>query len=66
MSQSLYENAKARAEHWLNSNIDDATREQVQKLLLSPDQKLLIDSFYKELEVLFGFYRVSLLTLAIR
>ncbi|MBS1680459.1 MAG: phospho-sugar mutase [Bacteroidetes bacterium] len=47
---SLYEKAKARAEHWLNSTIDDATKEEVKKLLSSPDHKLLTDSFYKDLE----------------
>src|SRR5258707_7643435 len=48
--QSLLENAKARANHWLNSNIDDATKEQVKRLLSSPDQNPLSESFYKELE----------------
>src|SRR5258705_11773365 len=48
--KSLPENAKTKANHWLNSNIDEATKEQVKKLLASPDQKLLIDSFYKDLE----------------
>ncbi|MBI1767395.1 MAG: phospho-sugar mutase [Bacteroidetes bacterium] len=47
---SHLENAKAKANHWLNSNIDDVTKEQVRKLLASADQKLLIDSFYKDLE----------------
>jgi len=47
---SLLETATAKAQHWLNSNIDDASKEQVKKLLSSPDQKELIDSFYKDLE----------------
>ena len=47
---SLLESASAKANHWLNSNIDDATKEQVRKLLSNPDTKELIDSFYKDLE----------------
>jgi len=47
---SLLENATAKANHWLNSNIDESTKEQVRKLLAAPDNKLLIDSFYKDLE----------------
>jgi phosphoglucomutase len=47
---SLLETATAKAEHWLNSNIDNTTKEQVKKLLSAPDQKELIDSFYKDLE----------------
>jgi len=47
---SLLETATAKAQHWLNSNIDDASKEQVKKLLSSPDQKELIDSFYNDLE----------------
>src|ERR1041384_5837579 len=47
---TLLEKAQAKANHWLESNIDDATKEQVKKLLSSPDQKSLIDSFYKDLE----------------
>jgi phosphoglucomutase len=47
---SLLENAQAKANHWLNSNIDEQTKEQVRNLLSGSDQKLLIDSFYKDLE----------------
>jgi phosphoglucomutase len=47
---SLLESATAKAKHWLNSNVDDATKEQVRKLLDSSDTKELIDSFYKDLE----------------
>jgi len=47
---SLLETATAKAQHWLNSNIDNASKEQVKKLLANPDQKELIDSFYKDLE----------------
>jgi phosphoglucomutase len=47
---SLLETATAKATHWLNSNIDNATKEEVKKLLSNSDTKLLIDSFYKDLE----------------
>lgn len=47
---SLLENATAKAKHWLNSNIDEASKEQVKKLLADKDPKELIDSFYKDLE----------------
>jgi phosphoglucomutase len=47
---TLLENATAKANHWLNSNIDSSTKEEVKKLLSNPDSKELIDSFYKDLE----------------
>ncbi len=47
---SLLETATAKAQHWLDSNIDESSKEQVKKLLSNPDKKELIDSFYKELE----------------
>ncbi len=47
---SLLEMATAKANHWLNSNIDEASKEQVKKLLANADTKELIDSFYKDLE----------------
>ncbi|HTH56395.1 MAG TPA: phospho-sugar mutase [Cyclobacteriaceae bacterium] len=47
---TLLENATAKANHWLGSNIDDATKEEIKKLLTGSDQKKLIDSFYKDLE----------------
>jgi phosphoglucomutase len=47
---TLLETATAKAQHWLNSNIDESSKEQVKKLLANSDQKELIDSFYKELE----------------
>lgn len=47
---TLLEKAQAKANHWLKGSIDDASKEQVKKLLSSADQKLLIDSFYKDLE----------------
>ncbi len=37
--QTLLESAKAKANHWLSSNIDEATKEQVKKLLASPQTK---------------------------
>lgn len=47
---TLLETATAKANHWLNSTIDQATKDQVKKLLANPDNKELIDSFYKDLE----------------
>jgi len=47
---SLLETATTKAQHWLHSNIDESSKEQVKKLLSNPDQKELIDSFYKDLE----------------
>lgn len=47
---TLLENATAKANHWLNSNIDQSTKDQVKKLLANADNKELIDSFYKDLE----------------
>src|SRR5437879_13374377 len=48
--QALLESATAKAKHWLNSNINETTKEQIRKLLNNPDSKDLIDSFYKDLE----------------
>jgi phosphoglucomutase len=50
MDQQLLENSKKKANDWLNSNIDDATRKEIQQMLANPDPKLLIDSFYRNLE----------------
>lgn len=47
---SLLEISKKRANDWLNSNIDDATKNEIRQMLANPDPKLLIDSFYKNLE----------------
>src|SRR5258707_12236623 len=47
---SLLETATIRALQWLNSNIDEPTKDQVKKLLSNSDPKELIDSFYKDLE----------------
>lgn len=48
--ESLLEISKKRANEWLNGNIDDATRNEIKQMLSNPDPKLLIDSFYKNLE----------------
>ncbi len=47
---ALLETAKAKANEWLNSNIDEATKNEVRQMLHNPDSKLLVDSFYKNLE----------------
>ena len=47
---SLLETSKKRANDWLNSNIDEATKNDIRQMLENPDPKLLIDSFYKNLE----------------
>ncbi len=39
-----------KAQEWLNSNIDQQTKDQINELLSSSDQNELIDSFYKDLE----------------
>jgi phosphoglucomutase len=46
----LLEISKKRANDWLNSNIDDATKNEIRQMLANKDPKLLIDSFYKNLE----------------
>jgi phosphoglucomutase len=48
--ESLLEISKKRANDWLNSNIDDATKNEIRQMLSNSDTKLLIDSFYKNLE----------------
>ncbi|MGY6521147.1 MAG: phospho-sugar mutase [Mongoliitalea sp.] len=40
----------AKAESWLNSNIDEKSKAQIKSLLASDDSTELIDSFYTELE----------------
>jgi len=47
---TLLETATAKANHWLASNIDEKSKEQIQKLLTAADPKELIDRFYKDLE----------------
>jgi phosphoglucomutase len=48
--ESLQEISKKRANDWLNSNIDQATKDEIRRMLDNSDPKLLIDSFYKNLE----------------
>ncbi|NOT76592.1 MAG: phospho-sugar mutase [Cyclobacteriaceae bacterium] len=38
------------AKKWLNSNIDDESKKQIKALLENSDKKVLINSFYKNLE----------------
>jgi phosphoglucomutase len=40
----------AKANSWLNSNIDDKSKKEIKALLDSPDKTELIDSFYRDLE----------------
>ncbi|WP_194975647.1 phospho-sugar mutase [Aquiflexum lacus] len=40
----------AKAESWLNSNIDEQSKAEIRALLDSPDKTELIDSFYRDLE----------------
>ncbi len=42
--------ATATAKQWLNSNIDEESKKQINALLTSSDTKKLIDSFYRSLE----------------
>lgn len=47
----LLDISKKRANDWLNSNsIDAATKQEIKEMLSNADPKLLIDSFYKNLE----------------
>ena len=47
----LLAQSKEKAAKWLNSSaIDDATKQEINKLLADSNTKNLIDSFYKELE----------------
>ena len=39
-----------KAEAWLNSNIDEKSKQEIKDLLNAPDKTELIDSFYKDLE----------------
>lgn len=41
---------QAKAESWLNSNIDLKSKEEIRALLLAEDKTELIESFYKDLE----------------
>ena len=50
MSGDLLKQSRAKAEEWLNSNIDPESSAQIKALLEKKDSKQLIDSFYKSLE----------------
>src|SRR5271170_1794862 len=50
MSMDLLVQAKTKAEEWLNSDIDQDSKNQIRALLARADTKELIDSFYKNLE----------------
>lgn len=41
---------KAKAQKWLNSNIDADTKKEIEKLLNAADSTELVDAFYKDLE----------------
>ena len=40
----------AKANSWLNSNIDEKSKKEIKALLEAPDKTELIDSFYRDLE----------------
>jgi phosphoglucomutase len=40
----------AKAENWLNSNIDETSKSEIRALLASADKTELIDAFYRDLE----------------
>jgi phosphoglucomutase len=40
----------AKVDSWLNSNIDEKSKQEIKALLDSPDKTELIDSFYRDLE----------------
>ena len=50
MNGDLLKQSKAKAEEWLNSNIDAESKAQIKALLEKKDPKQLVDSFYKNLE----------------
>jgi len=50
MTTDLLQQSKTKANEWLNSNIDDAAKQEIRKLLADENPKNLIDSFYKSLE----------------
>lgn len=41
---------RAKAESWLNSNIDDQSKNEIHALMASEDQAELVDAFYRDLE----------------
>ncbi|HWA34231.1 MAG TPA: hypothetical protein VG737_08885, partial [Cyclobacteriaceae bacterium] len=50
MNSDLLKQSRAKAEEWLKSPIDDASKKEIKALLEKEDPKQLIDSFYKDLE----------------
>lgn len=47
---ALLDLARNRANEWLNSNVGQTTKDDIQRMLSALDPKELIDSFYKNLE----------------
>ncbi|MFZ6000305.1 MAG: phospho-sugar mutase, partial [Bacteroidota bacterium] len=47
---TLLDLARNRANEWLNSNVGQTTKDDIQRMLSASDPKELIDSFYKNLE----------------
>lgn len=43
-------NITSKAEIWLNSNIDEQSKQEIRTLLAAEDQTALIDAFYRDLE----------------
>ena len=50
MASDLLTRSKSKANEWLNSNIDQESKNQIRALLAKEDPKDLIDCFYKNLE----------------
>jgi phosphoglucomutase len=50
MNTDLLKQSRAKAEQWLKSPIDEESKKEIKALLDKEDPKLLIDSFYKDLE----------------
>lgn len=49
VQEDILDLVKKKAKNWLNSNIDESSKKQIQ-YLLENDEKELIESFYKDLE----------------
>lgn len=47
---SVEEQVIAKANAWLNGNYDEATKDEVRRMLASDDRTELVESFYKDLE----------------
>ncbi|MDV3309508.1 MAG: phospho-sugar mutase [Cyclobacteriaceae bacterium] len=51
MATTVQEEVMQKAQKWLDSPlVDDDTKREIRDLMSSPDSKVLIDSFYKDLE----------------